>query len=302
MAASEAVLGWLPPLPVGPLLSWRIARAEVVLLNVFGDESADETTSRTFAVAGIVGTEPQWVAAEEQWLECTGGEIFHAADCEHHGGLSLYKDLTTVLVDSDLGAYGVAIDLIAFDEILPGLHSDAKYMKCFTEVVRYLVTEVAVPRQESIQFTFDQRPQSHYNAGRMYDLVANSRGGRLDPFLESTVAFTNRKNPRIQMADLVAREVMKALDNRMLGRPPRKSLVALGESDTLLAHFIDRNYCLRWQKVIDRFRQSEHGETGYAAWLDKNRLQNNLTNRIAYTAWLYDSGQFDDSEPGASNE
>jgi len=281
---------------------WRIARVEVVLLSVFGDESADEKASRTFAVAGIVGTEPQWIAAEEQWLECTGGEIFHAADCEYRGGLSLYKDLTTVLVDSALGAYGVAIDLAAVEELLPDLPADAKYLRCFTEVVRYLVTNVAAPRQESIQFTFDQRSQSPYNAEKMYDLVANSRGGRLDPFLESTVAFTSRKNPRIQMADLVARETMKAQDNRTLGRQPRKSLVALGESDTLLVDFIDRNYCLRWRAAIDRFRQSDYGEAGYSAWLDKNRLQNNLTNRIAYTAWLYDTGQFDDSEAGVDNE
>jgi hypothetical protein len=49
-------------------------RKEIVVLRVFVDESADETQARVFAVAGVVGEEHVWQAAERAWVDRTGGE------------------------------------------------------------------------------------------------------------------------------------------------------------------------------------------------------------------------------------
>ena len=36
----------------------------MVTLKLFGDESADATKSRVFAVAGVIGSESEWTLAE----------------------------------------------------------------------------------------------------------------------------------------------------------------------------------------------------------------------------------------------
>ena len=45
-----------------------------VALKVFGDESADETKSRVFAVAGVIGNEDEWQLAMREWLRRTRGQ------------------------------------------------------------------------------------------------------------------------------------------------------------------------------------------------------------------------------------
>jgi hypothetical protein len=63
-----------------------------IVLSVFGDESADETKQRVFAVAGVVGNEDQWAALEAAWIARTGGIPFHAKDCESDQGDYADKD------------------------------------------------------------------------------------------------------------------------------------------------------------------------------------------------------------------
>src|SRR4051812_40535383 len=48
------------------------------MLHLFGDESADETKQRVYALSGLLGTE--WKLAEEAWLARTGGKVFHATE------------------------------------------------------------------------------------------------------------------------------------------------------------------------------------------------------------------------------
>jgi hypothetical protein len=52
------------------------------MLSIFGDESADETKQRVFAVAGLIANEQLWGALEAKWLARTGGIPFHAKDCD----------------------------------------------------------------------------------------------------------------------------------------------------------------------------------------------------------------------------
>ncbi len=56
------------------------------MLSVFGDESADETQQRVFAVAGVIGSEGAWAELEAKWVTRNGGIPFHAADCESGHG------------------------------------------------------------------------------------------------------------------------------------------------------------------------------------------------------------------------
>ena len=77
------------------------------MLSVYGDESADETKQRVFAVAGVVGLEESWEAVEGSWVARTNGIPFHANDCDsdfgdyrntpHLENKALYRDLSLIL-------------------------------------------------------------------------------------------------------------------------------------------------------------------------------------------------------------
>src|SRR2546425_12783756 len=64
----------------GPMAAGALQ--STVTLKVFGDESADETRSRVFAVAGVIGSEAEWQLAMRDWLRRTRGMSFHANECE----------------------------------------------------------------------------------------------------------------------------------------------------------------------------------------------------------------------------
>jgi hypothetical protein len=99
------------------------------MLTVFGDESADESKQRVFAVAGVVGPTEMWEALEPKWLSRTGGIPFHANDCDsdqgeyaetpHDENKALYRHLTTLLANSGLGGYGIVLDVSAQREVFP---------------------------------------------------------------------------------------------------------------------------------------------------------------------------------------
>ncbi len=102
----------------------------VVTLKLYGDESADETKDRVFAVAAVIGTEREWLLAERDWNHRTKGKPFHANKCEwefsadrdsqkHNDNLEVYRDLTTILAGSYLGGMAVALDLRSFRAFFP---------------------------------------------------------------------------------------------------------------------------------------------------------------------------------------
>lgn len=252
-------------------------------MKVFGDESADETQSRVFAVAGVVGNEIAWQAAEDEWVKCTDGEVFHAAECEHRNHLGLYKDLTQILVRSRLAAHGVALDLMAVQDFFPGSLRDLGYYGCFLMVTQYL-TEKAQELQQPIEFTFDHRG-SDANAGILYSLMTNNPDWEAKDLMAENICFESRDNPRIQMADLVARETMKSLDNQMAQRSPRKSMLALCNEGHLSINVLDRQYCADWRADMDRL-EDEKGISGarYADWLSRYRRRDSWSNRFRYLA------------------
>src|SRR5207249_9086331 len=97
----------------------RTSKHIAIILLVFGDESADETRERVFAVAGVVGSEKQWVLLEAQREARCAGVPFHAKKCDtdygdfaaftHQQNKDLYRDLTVLLARSRLGGFGIAL-------------------------------------------------------------------------------------------------------------------------------------------------------------------------------------------------
>jgi hypothetical protein len=155
----------------------------------------------------------------------------------------------------------------------------------------------------TLEFTFDHRQQSEYNAGFMYDMMINSVEWKYhNVFMQSKISFDTRKNPRVQAADLFARETMKHLDNRIgpCPRPTRKSTQCLLETERFRFIEFDREWHIRHREITEKFdflkasiqgMQEAFGmkvipDMDYGQWLAKFKLADNWTNRFRYAAWL----------------
>ncbi len=265
------------------------------MLTVFGDESADETAQRVFAVAGIIGTDQLWERLEAKWVNRTKGLPFHANDCDsdqgdyaktpHAENKSLYRDLTIILAESGVGGWGFVIDLAAQRRIFPEA-PDITYYKGFQEVLAAM-RKCALNNSETVKFTFDKRSKSDYNAGLLYGMFKEMADWTQIVFPE--VAFAcSREQPRLQAADLFARESMKTYDNRFgpVQRQPRKSWLALRDTKRFHIEAISDQWFEDLKKQMPRLeKETGQSRDDYLHWLTTNGMQHNITHLLTYIEW-----------------
>jgi hypothetical protein len=266
------------------------------MLSVFGDESSDETKQRVFSVGGVIGTEEAWLDLEHQWVSRTGGIPFHANDCDsdhgdfkrsaHQANKNLYRDLSIMLAESGLGGWGFAMDLSAQRKVFPEA-PDISYYKGFLEVVQAM-RNCAVNNNRAVKFIFDMRRESDYNTSVLYDRMTTIPEWKDQLF--SSISFEcSKDNPRLQVADLFTREVMKALDNQVAPkkREPRKSWMTLYKTGRFHAEVIG----LSWFESLKSQMPKLEADTGlsrdkYLLWLKVNKKQHNTTNLFLYMEHL----------------
>jgi hypothetical protein len=278
------------------LFGWQFGILVAVIL-VYGDDAWDEKQERVCAVAGVVGTIPAWRAVEREWLVRTNGIPFHAKDCDsdhgdyennpHDENKELYRDLSIMVVQSHVHGIGVAIDLIALHDIFPDAQ-DISYYRAFLRVME-VMNNFAKKNAEIAEFTFDMRLESEHNAGLLYGIVRENEP-EWAPYLADKVSFEfSRKNPRLQVADLIAHEAMKGMDN-MVGpvkRIERRSWTALRET----RRFFIEGYSRDWFTDLKR-NYAELGkkvgfcQQDYIDWLAKRKRQHNVTNLILFMDWI----------------
>jgi len=264
------------------------------VLSVFGDESADNSNQKVFAVGGLLGDENQWKSLRSAWTERTGGKVFHASDCEsdgedfkgipHEENLELYKDLTKILAKSKLIGFGVAIDLAGCRSFFPDILEENPYLSCLLRVVKGLSEKAAqcIPHSE-VEFTFDQNPGNEHNAGLIYQYLRLHRDWEPLGILADKISFACRDNIGIQAADLWTREVMKRLEWEIYryALVPRRSWTALYETKLFGADFLMEGFYKDLKSKMPILEQ-KHGvdANGYKQWLKKR--QDNQSNRIEY--------------------
>lgn len=266
------------------------------MLYVYGDESMDETQQRVCAVAGIIGTEAQWKAVEWKWTRRTNGAPFHANNCDsdkgdyatrpHWENKALYRDLTILLANSGLGGYGHAIDLIAKNSAFPE-SEDLAYYTAFQRVVGAM-KNYAQHTGDVAEMMFDMRLESEHNAGFLYGSLRENEP-EWAAHLASKISFEFAKqSPRIQVADLLAREAMKALDNEIgpVKRPTRKSWQALLDTK----RFVTYGFGTEWFKEMKRQMPQLEQQLGmnrdmYIEWLRQRKRQHNVSNMFQFSDW-----------------
>jgi hypothetical protein len=262
------------------------------LLSVFGDESADATKQRVFAVAGVIGDEARWNWLEERWIICNEGTPFHATDCDSNLGdykdrenwanKNLYKANTILLAESGLGGWGFAIDLQAQRKVFPE-SPDIAYLKCLLEVL-LAMRNCAAYNKETVEYTFDMG-RDEYNAGYLYGRLVVHKDWK--DYIATKISFEcSRKSNRVQVADLFARETMKALDNHFgpVKRPPRKSFQALVETGRFHVDAIGEEWFQDLKRQMDFDKELGPPEE-YRAWLKENNFSHNTLSMFRYIEW-----------------
>jgi hypothetical protein len=271
------------------------------MYSVCGDESHDGKQERVFAVAGLFGSQEDWDAAEAAWVARTGGKVFHAADCEsdkgdfagidHKTNLALYKDLTQIIIGSRLCGRGVALDLAGPREFFPDILPESYYHKCFNELlIRFgELAYLSIP-QDKIEFTFDHRFETDYSAGLLYKYTTNQPEWKLFPYYHDEISFATRQSPRIQMADLIARETMKELD-RQVGptpRPTRRSMASMiAKPYRFEFTYYVREYFEDFRNKFAEAQKAAHLDIeDLGNWLRQMGLPDNWGSRLRYLGYL----------------
>jgi hypothetical protein len=273
------------------------------MLLVYGDESMDQTQDRVCAVVGVIGTEEQWDWIEPIWKSITKGVPFHANDCEGNFGdfapkegedrseavkrnRELYKNLITLLVESGLGGFASVNDLAAQRRAFPPPYDPPLYYQGFMDVLE-AVRNAADNRSDVAKITFDCRMESQFNAGEIYAYLQES-GLHWSDYLASKIEFeSSQKNPRIQVADLFAREAMKSVDNDLSSvKHVRGSWEALKATGRFRIEKFDEDYFKNLgenKELLDEVLGIAEGE--YDRWIEEKRVPRCHTSYLKFLFW-----------------
>lgn len=275
-------------------------RLEFVVYSAYGDDSADETRQRVFSVAALFGSEAEWAAFNRKWTERTGGKIFHATDCDTSNGdfkdtpndenKALYGDLSKLLGGSTLIGAAAAISLPDYKELLGERVAENPYYLCFYSVLGALARDssVCIPR-DSIKFVFDCNREINYNAGQLYhDFINSDEGADQDfkKYMADELGFATSKTTSIQVADLLAREAMKHMDNAFgpVRRLPRLAYQAIRKNKGIRLRLFGRSWC----EGLIRFAVATggtHSIDEYHEWLNGKGLKGDtVARRVKFQA------------------
>jgi hypothetical protein len=268
-------------------------------LMVYADESFDGGKERVAAVAGLIGTETEWVALESAWVERTDGKEFHANKCEtefardpdpdkHRANLRLYADLANIVADSKIRGYGPSFDIASYLENFPGANPEYGFYHGFTGLLKRF-GNIALTDRKQVEFTFDNRQGMEYNMNLLYEGFIGSSGWKgTGIFFSNKINFDTRKNPRIQAADLIAREAMKFLDNYVgpVRRTHRESLKVLANHRIQFDAFEGPYFKDFRAKMPELEKRMRMNVADYHAWLLKSKQPHNESSLFRFIKHL----------------
>jgi hypothetical protein len=132
------------------------------------------------------------------------------------------------------------------------------------------------------------RRESEHNTSILYDMATKIPSWK-DQIFSSVEFECSRANPRLQVADLFTREVMKALDNQVgpIKRPPRKSWMTLFKTGKFHAEVIGLGWFESLKNQMPLLEaHTDMSRDKYLLWLKENNRQHNITNLFLYMGHL----------------
>jgi hypothetical protein len=184
----------------------------------------------------------------------------------------------------------VSIDLADYREFFPNAKDpNDPYYFCFYAVVEKFseANSFCIPL-DRVDFTFDQNIEARYNAAALFDQMLALPEWKGHDLVANELRDTTKKNPRIQVADLVAREGMKKLDHRIGPvHRMRRSLIALERTKRFSFAELGREYFRSVVQITPEMKKLPSADISkYRQWLTHNRLNDNTTNQIRYHAYM----------------
>jgi hypothetical protein len=265
------------------------AQIEGAMILVYGDDSEDERKERVSAVAVVFGTGKAWKWLQPKWKARNRVIPFHAKDCEsdhgdyenspHEKNKALYKELVTLVARSDVAGFGIAFDLAAQRKILP--HAlDLAYEVAFILILERLLVP-AVHYAQLTKFAFDISTKNEYNAGLIYANFRDNNPDGSNFFFREITFGSAKESARLQVADLLAFECMKVLDN-MVGpvkRQPRGSWKALVATERFACMCFGEEWFEGLKNDLPNLRQRlGFTQRDYLEWLKKKNRQHSKSN------------------------
>lgn len=273
-------------------------RELTLMLIAYGDDSADERQERVFAAGAVVARREEWDDILPTWLKQNPMERpFHAKNCDsdrgdfkgrtHEENKQLYFDNVHLFVKSRrLFGAGVAISVRDYWDLFPFAPEDRfwPYYMCFAGVLASIcrIAQLSIP-PERIKVTFDNDPAKKIDS-RIYEFVAKQPGS-LAACLDDGMDFRNhRTQAELQVADLIARETMKDLDNRIgpKRRWPRQSLIELKRSKRFDTVLYDRQKLEEHKAIADKLHANPENSSVFRNWLDTNGIKDSVHTRLRF--------------------
>ena len=118
----------------------------------------------------------------------------------------------------------------------------------------------------------------------MYGAFLEEPGWTPSSLLASKVLFASRTNPRIQMADMIAREAMKDLDRKVgpVQFPERRSKVALATTGAVSIFALGQAHLEAERERNAVFEQDGFNEAAYHNWLRRKNAQDTWDNKVRF--------------------
>src|SRR5262249_39819859 len=127
-----------------------------------------------------------------------------------------------------------------------------------------------------LEFVFDSRKESDGTASILYTMLSNQPEWGNTGIFDGRVTFEDGQEPRLEMADLLARESMKELDRKITNARPKVRASRLALEQTGKFKFLERGRDY-WQQLRDVVYSTQGAEVmaGFLKWLiDTGRVQN----------------------------
>ena len=268
------------------------------MLIAYGEDSCDKTEARIFAASAVVGRQEDWDAFLPVW-EKRNPIPFHATDCDSDGGdykgrdhwdnKTLYASNVRQFVNSPLMGAGVAISIPDYWDLFPFAPADKwwPYYMCFAGVLACVcrTAQLSLP-PETVKVTFHNDPRKELDSARIFDFIGNQPGS-LATCLQDGIEFRNHRTaPALQIADLLAREGMKELEDRVEPKlkRPRQSLVELLRSKRFTTVLYDRPKLEEYRLMADKLHSDPEKGRAFMHWLGSNGIMDSIHARIRFIA------------------
>ena len=137
-----------------------------------------------------------------------------------------------------------------------------------------------------VEYTVDNRPEVQSSAARLYSSFINERRWGPSSLLASQLSFEGRTNPRLQMADMIAREGMKDL-NRLVGPvnfPERRSKIALAKDNHFRFIVLGGDDFERERAKVAVLERDGSSAAAYYEWLQRKGAQDTWDNKARFLA------------------